>query len=89
MKLKICMLVLLLAALLVMSASPAFGQCALCYTSASNASKSSQNALTRAVVVLLIPPVGMMAVLIGVAFRYRSRNDDETGPIEDGSRMDW
>jgi hypothetical protein len=27
--------------------------------------------------------------LIGVAFRYRSHNDDATGPIDDPTHMSW
>jgi hypothetical protein len=82
---KLCMLALLVA----LSASPALGQCALCYTAAAGAGKDGQRALSRAVIVLLVPPVGLMAVLIGVAFRYRSHNDDATGPIDDPTHMSW
>ena len=86
MKLKLCMLALLVA----LSASPALGQCALCSTAAAGAGKDGQRALSRAVIVLLVPPVGMMAVLIGVAFRYRSRNDEQTPVVEeDPARLHW
>ncbi len=67
-----------LALLLALSAAPAFGQgCAMCYTSAKGASDGGQNALSRAVLTLLIPPVGMMAVLVGVAFRYHRNGREE------------
>ncbi len=68
---RLAALTLLLIAL---SVAPAFGQgCAMCYSSAKGANKKGQLALSRAVAVLLVPPVGMMAVLVGVAFLYRSR----------------
>ena len=57
--------------LLALSAAPAFGQgCVMCYTSAKGASTKSQAAITRGVVTLLLPPIGMMLGLIGFAFRY-------------------
>lgn len=60
-----------LVLLLALSAVPALGQgCAMCYTSAKGASDGGQGALSRAVIALLVPPVGIMAVLVGVAFRY-------------------
>jgi hypothetical protein len=57
-------------------AAPAFSQgCAMCYTSALGASPRGQRALSRAVIVLLLPPVGMMALLVGAGFRYAQRRD--------------
>lgn len=73
MKSRLYALVLLLA----LSAAPAFGQgCIMCYEGATGASTGGQNALSRAVVVLLVPPVGMMAVLVGFAFRYGKARDE-------------
>jgi hypothetical protein len=59
-----------LALLLVLSAAPAFGQCAMCYTSAKGASTNGQTAITRGVLTLLLPPIGMMLGLVGFAFCY-------------------
>jgi hypothetical protein len=57
-------------------AAPAFAQgCAMCYTSALGADPKSQKALSKAVVVLLIPPVGMMSILIGAGFLYARKRD--------------
>jgi len=54
-----------------LASAPAFAQgCAMCYTSAKGAADGGQRAITRAVITLLIPPVSMMAVLVGIAFRY-------------------
>jgi hypothetical protein len=66
-------MLLLMAALW---AAPAFGQgCAMCYTSALGTSPKSQQALSRAVTVLLVPPVGMMTALVGAAFVYARKRD--------------
>ncbi len=54
--------------------APAWGQgCAMCYTSAQGATKNSQQAMNRAVTILLIPPVGIMTLLVGFAFYYNGR----------------
>lgn len=67
MKLRLLTLVLLLAL-----AAPSFGQgCIMCYESARGASVHGQNALSRGVLVLLAPPILIMGVLVGFAFRYR------------------
>jgi hypothetical protein len=49
----------------------------MCYSSAKSASKDGQRALSKAVIVLLVPPVGFMAFGVGFAFRYGKRRDDE------------
>ena len=57
---------------------PAWAQgCAMCYSSAKSASKDGQRALSKAVIVLLVPPVGLMAFGVGFAFRYGKRRDHE------------
>ena len=64
--------VLGLALLLGMAAAPAFGQgCIMCYESARGASVSGKNALSKGVAVLLFPPVAIMGVIVGMAFKYR------------------
>jgi hypothetical protein len=59
-----------LVLLVALSAAPAFGQCAMCYTSAKGASTKGQTAITRGVLTLLLPPIGMMLGIVGFAFRY-------------------
>ena len=53
MKLRLCTL----AVFLLLWAAPAFSQgCAMCYSSAKGTSKEGQKAISRGVLVLLLPP---------------------------------
>jgi len=73
MKLRLASLALLVA----LWAAPAFGQgCAMCYSSAAGAGEKSQRALNRAVLVLLVPAVTMLAGFVGIAFVYRREREE-------------
>lgn len=63
---------------LMLWAAPVFGQgCAMCYSSASAASKDGLRAINKAVLVLLGPTVGFMAVGMVLAFRYSKKRDED------------
>ena len=67
--------VLILGALL--WAVPAFGQgCAMCYSTASGTTKEGQQAISRGVLVLLVPPLGFMTAGVGLAMRYGRKRDE-------------
>lgn len=67
-----------LALLTMMWAGPAMAQsCAMCYSTARAVTKEGQRAITRGVVVLLLPPVGFMTVGVGLALRYGKKRDEE------------
>jgi hypothetical protein len=60
--------------------APALAQgCAMCYSSAQATSKDGQRAIHNGVIVLLIPPVGIMTLGIWMAQRYAHKRDLEQG----------
>jgi len=64
--------------LLLLCAAPAFSQgCAMCYSSAVGASKEGQRAISKGVLILLFPPVGVMTLGVGFALRYGKKRDLE------------
>ena len=68
----------LLCIALFLAAGPAFSQaCAMCYSSAQAASKDGQKAISKGVLVLVVPPIGFMTLGVGLAFRYGKKRDLE------------
>jgi hypothetical protein len=76
MKLRTAILALLLSAW----ATPAFSQgCAMCFSTAAAASKDGQKAISKGVLVLVIPPAGFMSLGVGLALYYGKKRDLENG----------
>jgi hypothetical protein len=67
------------ALLLSLCAIRARGQgCAMCYSTAAATNQDGQRAISKGVVVLLLPPCAFMTLGIWVAFRYGRRRDLES-----------
>jgi hypothetical protein len=49
----------------------------MCYSTAAAASKDGQKALSKAVEVLVAPPLAVMTVGVALAFRYGRKRDQE------------
>jgi len=70
----------ILAAVLLLGATPAFSQaCSMCYSTAKATSKDGQRAISKGVVVLLLPPLGFMTLGVWLALRYGKKRDLEQG----------
>ena len=68
----------LLVLVLFLWAAPAFSQgCAMCRNSAAATSKEGQRAISKGVLVLVLPPAGFMTVGVALAFRYGRKRDLE------------
>jgi hypothetical protein len=68
----------ILAVFLLLWATPAFSQaCSMCYSTAKATSKDGQRAISKGVLVLLLPPLGFMTLGVWAALRYGKKRDVE------------
>lgn len=72
----------ILAATVLLWSIPAFGQaCSMCYSTAKATSKDGQRAISKGVLVLLVPTLGFMTLGVWSAFRYSRKRDLEQNPL--------
>lgn len=73
MKLRLAIVVLSLIAW----SAPAWAQCSMCASSAQAADQQGQKALRRGITVLMLPTLGIMVALVGVAYRFRNGRPED------------
>ncbi len=68
--------------------APALAQgCAMCYSSAQATTKDGQRAIHKGVLVLLVPPVGVMTLGIWMAQQYARKRDQEQSEREEAAEL--
>jgi len=82
------LLLAVLAALVILAASPAFCQsCALCYTQAASSGARMIAALKSGILILIVPPTFMSVAMIFIV--YRKRNQFRQAADSPDSDRNW
>ena len=68
--------VALLALMLLLGSPFASPQCSMCAQGTSNTNQATQRAIKRGVILLAIPPIGIMVAFIGLAVRNGRKPQD-------------
>lgn len=78
---RIHQFVLAMLALAVISwTAPAFSQgCAMCRANAKATPKEGQRAINKAILLMILPPIGAVTLGTGLIVRYARRRDQENG----------
>lgn len=77
MRVVLITLATVVAAIIIFS-STALAQCAMCKASAAAAASNGAKNLNLAVLVLLVPPVGMFCAIFAAAFKRRKAPDEKS-----------
>jgi hypothetical protein len=75
---RIFLLLALVAAGALLSASEASAQCAMCKASAANLDSISARQLNISTLILLCPPVAIFCAIFVIAYKHRNPPDDES-----------
>lgn len=78
MKVRAAIIAAVLVSFLTLCSRPTFAQsCSMCYSTAKATSKDGQRAISKGVLVLLLPPLAFMTLGVAFAFRYSRKRDTE------------
>ncbi|HXG91841.1 MAG TPA: hypothetical protein VNN73_05650 [Blastocatellia bacterium] len=71
---RIALFLIVVAAVIIAAAAPAFAQCPMCKAAIENstAAQSASSGLDLAIIILLIPPVAIFAGFFVVIYRFRN-----------------
>ncbi len=60
----------------------------MCYATVKATPKQAQRTINRAILVMLVPPMGVMTLGVGLAFRYGKLRDEENDADSENAGKD-